>query len=88
MNVRRTLLPVLFLIHLPTAAAETAPACHEFLTPQECSRHLDQLARLPAGEARASYLAEFALTRKERQTACDCARLTLRSEVSRMALRF
>ena len=69
---------ILFLLCIGPALALAAegnlhPLCHKLMTVEECSEHLARLASLPAGEAREAYLAEYARTRKERESACTCS---------------
>lgn len=86
MKIRHPALLALFLIHPSAFAAE--PACHELLTPQECSSHLEKLALLPAGVEREHYLLEFARTRKERESACACATLSYRQAAQQVAMKY
>jgi len=58
------------------------PTCHRLMTEKECSDHKARLATLPAGEALDHYLAEYALTRKERETACSCERASATGETT------
>lgn len=50
------------------------PTCHRLMTEKECSDHQSRLATLPPGEALNLYLAEYASTQKERESACSYKR--------------
>jgi len=83
MQKKLSVLLLLGMLSCVAVASDMKPqaACHRLMTDKECSDHKAKLASLPPGQALERYLAEYALTQKDREAACNPARALASREI-------